>query len=304
SETINKFDGKAVQYDWRPRAGGNKRMIRILNELDKISDEIEEENARVVERYKEAQPFLVDVVLAKDVFPELGKEKIILHAGPPLAWENFTGPARGAVYGAAMYEGWADSAEEADRMAASGEIRFEPCHHWDAVGPMGGITTGSMPWLVVENRKTGNKAYCTINEGIGKVARFGAYDQSVIDRFNWMEESLAPILSKALKQIEGGLNLNVIMAKSIGMGDEFHQRNHAASLNFLKEMAPLITAMEDVPLEEREKAIQFLADTDQFFLNIAMATGKAIVDGVRKQAEEGTIVTTMARNGYHFGVRI
>ena len=303
SEVINDHGGKAVQYDWRPRAGGDKRMIRILNELDKISDEIEEENARVIQRYKDAQPFLTDVVLAKDVFPELGEEKIILHAGPPLAWEHFTGPARGAVYGAIMYEGWADNEEDAKKLAASGEIRFEPCHHWDAVGPMGGITTGSMPWLVVENRATGNKGYCTINEGIGKVARFGAYDQSVIDRFNWMEKSLAPILSKALKQIEGGLNLNVIMAKSIGMGDEFHQRNHAASLNFLKEMAPLITAMEDVPLEEREQAIQFLADTDQFYLNIAMATGKAIVDGVRKQAEEGTIVTTMARNGYHFGVR-
>ena len=203
-----------------------------------------------------------------------------------------------------MYEGWADNEEDAKKLAASGEIRFEPCHHWDAVGPMGGITTGSMPWLAVENRATGNVAYCTINEGIGKVARFGAYDQSVLDRFVWMEKSLAPILSKALKQIEGGLNLNVIIAKSITMGDEFHQRNHAASLNFLKEMAPIIMAMQDVNDEEKVKAVQFLADTDQFFLNIMMAAGKAIVDGVRKEVEESTIVTTMARNGYNFGVRI
>lgn len=304
SEVVNEHGGKAVQYDWRPRAGGNKKLIRILNELDKISDEIDEENARVVQRYKDAQPFLTDVVLVKDVYPELGEEKIVLHAGPPLAWEHFTGPARGAVYGAAIYEGWAKDKDEVERMAESGEIRFEPCHHWNAVGPMGGITTGSMPWLVVENRTTGNKAYCTINEGIGKVARFGAYDQSVIDRFVWMEKSLAPILSEALKQTEEGLNLNVIIAKSIAMGDEFHQRNHAASLNFLKEMAPIITAMQDIDQDEKLKAIKFLADTDQFFLNIMMATGKAIVDGVRKEAEEGTIVTTMARNGYNFGVRL
>lgn len=83
------------------------------------------------------------------------------------------------------------------------------------------------------------------------------------------------------------------------MGDEFHQRNIAASLVFLKEMAPLITEMKDISEKDRYDVIKFLADTDQFFLNIMMATGKAVMDDARK-GTDGTIVTAMCRNGYEF----
>lgn len=159
-----------------------------------------------------------------------------------------------------------------------------------------------MPVFVVENRLVGNKAYCILNEGIGKVLRFGAYSQEVIDRLDWIKDVLGPTIAKALQLTEEGINLNVLIARSITMGDEFHQRNIAASLNFLKEIAPLIIQTE---IDEKQKyeVIKFLADTDQFFLNIMMATGKAIVDGARVDAK-GTIVTTMTRNGVNFGVRV
>ncbi|MDN6578058.1 MAG: DUF1116 domain-containing protein, partial [Lactiplantibacillus plantarum] len=155
---------------------------------------------------------------------------------------------------------------------------------------------------VIENRLTNNQAYCILNEGIGKVLRFGAYSQEVIDRLDWIRDVLGPTISKALQTTKEGLNLSVLIARSITMGDEFHQRNIAASMNFLKEMAPLIVAL-DISNSEKEEVIQFLADTDQFFLNIMMATGKAIVDGARKDTK-GTVVTTMTRNGRDFGVRI
>ena len=120
-----------------------------------------------------------------------------------------------------------------------------------------------------------------MNEGIGKVLRFGAYSDEVVNRLRWMRDVLGPVLSAALAAKEGGINLNVLVAKAITMGDEFHQRNIAASLCFLKEVAPLITAME-WDADEKRQVIQFLADTDQFFLNIMMAMGKSIVDYARK----------------------
>lgn len=303
NESIQAFDGKSIQFNWKPRAGGNKKMIHILNALEEHADKIEKENQQVMDKIKNAQPFLTDVVPAKNVIPELNDaQKTLLHAGPPITWEAMTGPMKGSVVGAAIFEGWAESEKEVLALVEAGEIRFIPCHHVHAVGPMGGITSANMPVFVVENRLDGSKGYCTMNEGIGKVLRFGAFSQEVVNRLNWMKDVLGPTLSGALKQSENGLNLSVLIARSITMGDEFHQRNFAASLNFLREVAPLIVCLE-MDEKDKQEVMKFLADTDQFFLNIMMAAGKAIVDCARKEAK-GTIVTTLTRNGVDFGVRI
>lgn len=303
NESITDYGGKSVQFNWRPKAGGNKKMIKILSALEDHAAEIQAENEKVIEKIKNSQPFLVNVVPANTVIPELNEtKKTLLHAGPPITYDQMTGPMKGSCIGAVLFEGWAEDETKAKQLLENGEVRFIPCHHVHAVGPMGGITSGNMPVVVIENRLDGTKAYCTMNEGIGKVLRFGAYSQEVIDRLHWMKDVLGPTISKALQQTEEGINLNVLIARSITMGDEFHQRNIAASANFLKEIAPLIVKLQ---MDEKEKydVIKFLADTDQFFLNIMMATGKAIVDAARKDTK-GTIVTTMTRNGVDFGIRI
>lgn len=263
---------------------------------------IDEANQAVIDKMIAAAPFLVDVVPAKSKILEL-KEHVLLHAGPPIKYENMTDPMQGSCVGAILFEGWAENEEAARKLLEEGQITFIPCHHVNAVGPMGGITSANMPVLVVENRESGNEAYCQMNEGIGAVLRFGAYNETVVNRLHWMKDVLGPVLSKALQKMDDGLNVNVLIAKAIAMGDEFHQRNIAASLVFLKEITPSIIALEDVNADEKEAVIQFLADTDQFFLNIAMATGKSIVDYARKE-ETGCIVTVMARNGENFGIRI
>jgi succinyl-CoA synthetase alpha subunit len=302
NESIVQYGGQSEQFDWRPRASGNKKMIRILDALEDYEEQIAADNQEVTDKIKNAQPFLVDVVPAKTVIPELNEsQKTLLHAGPPITWSEMTGPMQGSCIGAVLFERWATNEEDARRLLESGEIRFMPCHHVQAVGPMGGITSANMPVFVVENRLAGNRAYCILNEGIGKVLRFGAYSQEVIDRLDWIKDVLGPTIAKALKLTEG-INLNVLIARSITMGDEFHQRNIAASLNFLKEIAPLII-QTDISEEQKYEVIKFLADTDQFFLNIMMATGKAIVDGARSETK-GTVVTTMTRNGVDFGIRI
>ncbi|WP_315118201.1 acyl-CoA synthetase FdrA [uncultured Clostridium sp.] len=300
TESIVEYGGKAVQYNWKPVAGGNKKLIRILNALSKI-EEIEKANNEVIDKMKSSQPFLMDVVPAKSVIDILN-DKVLLHAGPPIEYKNMTGPMQGSCIGAVLFEGWAEDEEGAKALLENGEVKFSPCHHVNAVGPMGGITSGNMPVLVVENKLDGSVAYCIMNEGIGKVLRFGAYSEEVVNRLRWMRDVLGPVLSKALKLKDGGLNLNVIIAKAITMGDEFHQRNIAASLNFLKEITPLIVEL-DIDEKEKYSVIKFLADTDQFFLNIMMATGKSIVECARK-VTSGTVVTTMTRNGRDFGVRI
>ena len=262
---------------------------------------IDEANQAVIDKIVAGSPFLLDVVPAKSVIKELNG-KVLLHAGPPIKYENMTDPMKGSCVGALLFEEWATTEEEARAMLDRGEVSFTPCHHVDAVGPMGGITSGNMPVLVVENRTDGNRAYCTLNEGIGAVLRFGAYNEEVVTRLRWMRDILGPALSKVLNKMDEGMNLNVIIAKSIAMGDEFHQRNIAASLNFLKEVVPYMSEI-DMNEKDRQDVLVFLADTDQFFLNPMMAAAKVVMDGAR-MIEEGTIVTAMTRNGENFGIRI
>jgi hypothetical protein len=261
---------------------------------------IEAANREALRRMEEADPVLVDVRKAADVIPRLGRH-IILHAGPPIAWPEMCGPLRGAIAGAVLYEGWAPDLAAAEALAAAGGIEFHPNHHFDAVGPMTGMTTMSMPLMVVENRRFGNRAYCALNEGLGKVMRFGANGPEVIERLRWLADALGPALGAALRR-RGGLKLKPLIARGLAMGDEMHQRNLACSSLFVREMAPdLASAGGDG--ETLARLFAFIGGNDQFFLNVAMAMGKAIMDPVKGIAAS-TIVTAMSRNGTEFGIRV
>lgn len=263
---------------------------------------LDQANEAVIAEIKKARPHLVDVQPAAECIPTLREGKTLLHAGPPIEWSDMTGPMQGAVIGASLFEGWAETAEAAEALAASGKIRFVPCHDHSAVGPMGGITSANMPVLVVRNLEQGNVAYCNLNEGIGKVMRFGAYDGEVQTRLAWMRDVLRPILSAALRSRADGLNLTAVMAQAITMGDEFHQRNIAASALLAKTLAADIVGINDDIKGQRE-VLAFLARTDQFFLNAAMAYCKCVMDAGAK-IRAGTIVTAMSRNGRDFGIRV
>ena len=263
---------------------------------------VNEANAAVIERLKAARPHWVDVKTASDVIPELREGRTLLHAGSPITWERMTGPMQGAVLGAAKLEGWATTDEEATELAATGGIRFIPCHDVSAVGPMGGITSASMPVIVMENKVHGNFSYCNLNEGIGKVMRFGAYDEEVLNRHRWMIRTLGPVLSAALRTMPEGLDVTTLIAQAVTMGDEFHQRNIAASALLLRSLAVAVMKCGH-PTEECQEVADFLARTDQFFLNVMMAYCKCVMDA-GAVVGEGTIVTCMTRNGRDFGVRV
>lgn len=265
-------------------------------------DSINDANQAITEVISSGEPVLVDVVRARDVITVLATDsKVLLHAGPPISFSEMTPPMQGSCVGAVLFEGWAAAEDEARELLAH-DVTFSPCHHHDAVGPMGGITSPNMAVLVVENRLRGNRAYCTMNEGIGKVLRFGAYDVDVIARLEWMRDILGPALAQALKLTQDGFALIPLISRAITMGDEFHQRNIAASALFAKDIGPLM-ARTDLDRSTITDVLQFLSDTDQFFLNLAMAACKSVMDAARL-IEEGSIVTAMTRNGKDFGIRV
>ena len=262
---------------------------------------IEAANREAVQRILSGEPVLVDVVPASEAIPRLAEGRTILHAGPPIEWPRMCGPLQGAICGAIVFEGWAPDLAAAEQARRQRQHSVAPNHHYDAVGPMTGLTTRSMPVLVVENRKFGNRAYCTINEGLGKVMRFGGNDAEVLKRLAWLRDVLGPALGKALRAREG-VHLKPLIARGLSMGDEMHQRNVGCTGLFLREIAPWLARTSDDNTQLGE-ALAFIAGNDQFFLNIAMALGKAMTDPARNIARS-SIVTAMCRNGTDFGIRV
>jgi hypothetical protein len=260
---------------------------------------IKRANDAVLERLVQAQPFLVDCLPAERAMGLGGRT--VLHAGPPLPWERACATMQAAVLCAVRYEDWAPDDAGALELVRRGEVRLGPCHHRGAVGPMTGMITPSMPVFVVENRAQGNRAHVAINEGLGKVLRFGANDESVVERLRWLRDEAGPLLGAALRA-SGGIDLRALMAQALRMGDEMHQRNVAASSLLARAlMGPLARAGADRAALAR--VADFLAGNDQFFLNVAMAAGKASTDPCLGVADS-TLVTSMARNGTDFGIRV
>lgn len=261
---------------------------------------IDNANATAVKRMIEARPVLTGLGRALDLIPDM-HEDLLLHAGPPIAWEQASGPLRGALIGALIFEGRARNTEEATRLIAGGEVSLSPCHHHNAVGPMAGVISPSMAVYVVENKTHGNRAYSNLNEGYGKVLRYGAYSEEVQKRLRWMHEVMAPLLAAAI-EASGGLDIRALLAEALHMGDEGHNRNKAGSILYTKQLAPHVAAAAAEP-DTAAAVIQALGDNALSVLNPVMAACKAMTDAAHG-VEESTIVTTMARNGAEFGIRV
>lgn len=292
--------GACVPLAWQPPALGDRDAAWALAQVFD-DDGVERANRVAFTRFLEANPVLVDVAVARDVVPAMASRRLILHAGPPIAWSAMCGPMRGAVLGAILLEGWADTIDAATRLVDAGEIALEPCHHHGAVGPMAGIVSPSMPVWVVENESGGNRAYSNFNEGLGKVLRFGAHDSSVIERLCFIAGDVAPTLRAAVRKL-GKIELKPLMAQALNMGDEVHNRNAAATSLLFKQLAPALLAV-DVSRERAAATLDFIAGNDHFFLNLSMAACKAMLDAAAG-VPASSMVTAMSRNGVNFGIRL
>ena len=262
--------------------------------------DIEKANAEATQRMMEARPVVVGLGKAIDVIPGM-RDDLLLHAGPPITWERASGPMQGAITGALIFEGKAKNGAEAQALVESGEIKLEPCHDHQSVGPMAGVICPSMSVYILENLTHGNKSFSNLNEGYGKVLRYGAYSEEVLERLRWMEEVMAPVLGKAI-EMSGGIDIRVLLAEALHMGDEGHNRNKAGSIMFTKNLAPYIVKATDDSAVASE-IIQTLGDNALSVLNPVMAACKAMVDTAHN-IEGSTIVSVMARNGTDFGIRV
>jgi hypothetical protein len=265
--------------------------------------DIEKANQLAVERMMESRPVLVGVAKARDVIPGRGdNENLLTHAGPPIGWERMSGPMRGAVVGALIFEGRAKTYQEAEKLVLSGEIEFAPCHHYQSAGPMSGLISPSMSVYVLEDQTHDNyRAFSGLNEGYGKVLRYGAYSEEVISRLRWMDDVMAPVLDAAIKEV-GGIDIRALIAEALHMGDEGHNRNKSGSLLFLKALAPGIAKVcQDTQVAS--DILKFIGDNALSVLNPVMAACKAMCDAGHN-IEDSTVVSAMARNGTDFGIRV
>lgn len=303
NEDIQKQGVKATQLEWTPPARGDEQLLSLLEKLEQpaIREKIEAANAEAVERIIQSQPVLIGFDQAINVVPGMTKTTI-LHAGPPVTWENMNGPMRGAITGAIVFEGLAKDIAEAEEVAASGKITFSPCHEHDCVGSMAGVTSASMFMHIVENKTYGNRAFTNLSEQLSKILRMGANDQSVIDRLVWMRDVLGPMLRDAMKLNPDGIDLRLMLSQALHMGDECHNRNIAGTTLLIQALTPYIVLTDFTP-EQKKEVFDFVASSDYFSGPTWMALCKCALDAAHG-IENSTIVTTMCRNGYEFGIRI
>ncbi|GAA2145866.1 DUF1116 domain-containing protein [Nocardioides koreensis] len=292
------------RVDWRPPMAGTESDLAAV-----AGDPLRRDaNERALAAMLGVTAHLVDVAPASEV---LGLEEgQFLHAGPPIAWDRASGPLRGALMGGAALEGLVEDPEDAVALFEQGTaVSLEPCHHRRAVGPMAGVVTPSMWMFVLEDLATGARTHCSLNEGLGKVLRYGAYGPEVLTRLRWMREVLGPLLQRAVRATVGSsgpVDVTGILTQMLQMGDEAHNRNRAGTLMLLRDLAPaMVTSGADAtfPGSDVADALRFIGGNDHFFLNLAMPACKLALDAARG-IEGSTMVVAMARNGTDFGIQV
>ncbi|MBP6115188.1 MAG: DUF1116 domain-containing protein [Neisseriaceae bacterium] len=301
-DDLNAQGVATTQVNWTPPRPISAELAAALDKLQRpdIAAKIDAANQEAVERIITAHPVLVGYERAIDVVPGMTKNTII-HAGPPIAWADMCGAMKGAITGAIVFEGLAKDIAEAEQVAASGQIIFSPCHEHDSVGSMAGVTSASMYVHIVKNKTHGNVAYTNLSEQLAKILRMGANDQSVIDRLVWMRDVFGPMLSAAMK-LAGEIDLRMLLAQAIHMGDEDHNRNNAGTLLLAQKLTPFILRT-DFSNEDKIAVFEFIESSDYFTGPTWMAVCKAAMDAAHG-VKYSTIVTTMCRNGVEFGIRL
>jgi hypothetical protein len=295
SASLRQQGAAVTDVDWRPPGLGSADDLAQLA----LDPRRAAANRTAVERVLAAGSVLVDVRPAREVLDL--PDRTLLHSGPPLTWETASGPMRGALMGAAVFEGWATDPADAERVLAAGGITLDPCHHHRTVGPMAGVTSPSMWLWCLQDPASGGQAWCNLNEGLGKVLRMGAFNDEVQTRLAWMRDVLGPVLSQAVRGRPEPLDVKAILAQMLQMGDEGHNRNRAGSLLALRELSPSIVEV-DAPSSDIAEVLRFIGANEHFYLNLGMPTAKLAMDAAR-DVPGSTLVTVMARNGTEFGIQ-
>lgn len=284
-----------TEVDWRPPwPGVGAALAKVLADPRR-----EAANALALARMTAAQAELVRIAPASEVLGLAPGE--FLHSGPPLTWERASGPMRGALVGAALVEGLAGTPEEAEELLAGPGVSLAPCHSRGAVGPMAGVVSPSMWMFELHDPVHGTRAYCSLNEGLGKVLRYGAYGPEVIARLEWMRDVLGPVLAEAVRR-HGPVDVKAYLSQMLQMGDEGHNRNRSATLMFLRDLLPHLVG-QDRDRADLAEVCRFVGGNDHFALNLVMPACKLAM-AAAADIPGSSLVVTMARNGTDFGIQL
>jgi hypothetical protein len=285
--------GRPVTHvDWRIPAGGDLDLVAALTRLyGRHGAAIDAANAEVVRRLDTGVPMLVGLARAGDVVPGMG-ERTILHCGPAIAWHDMGEPLRNSVRAAVVAEGW-------DVEAGDDEVDLAPANLHSTVVPMATAMGPSAPVFVVEMEAGGTRSFSPINQGPGEVAWFGRDTPAAVDRLVFLRDVAGPLLADCLRA-HGPIDLFSVAAQGLQMGDDLHMRTQAATNLFLRTLLPSLMGLESAA---RVELGRFLAGNHLFFLNLAMAGAKSLTLWA-EQVTGSSVVTTMARNGTTYGVRL
>ena len=295
AEDLRQQAVPVTEVEWRPpMEGTSEALARIM-----ADPRLAGANQLALERITSAEAELVRLAPASELLDLQPGE--FLHSGPPLTWDRASGPMRGALIGAMLFEGLAATPEEAEEKLAGPDISLAPCHSRGAVGPMAGVISPSMWLFELRDPVHGNVAYCSLNEGLGKVLRYGAYGEEVITRLQWMRDVLGPVLAEAV-EAHGPVDIKAYLAQMLQMGDEGHNRNRSATLMFLRDLLPHLVA-QDRDRADIAEVCRFVGANDHFALNLVMPACKLAMVAA-KDIPGSSVVVTMARNGTDFGIQL
>lgn len=272
--------------------------------MQKQIELIDEANLYATELLCSANPVLIDVKPAIEVIPGMTKQ-MILTSGPPTDWEHYTGGQRNAIIGGIIHEGLANSAEAADDAIRLGKIQVLPCQDFSCVGSLAGVHTASMPVLVVEDKTSGNQAFCSLFEGAEPDRlNYGVYNDRVENNLVFLKEVIGPLLGDVIRA-SGGIELQPIIRRALNMGDELHSRNTAATLLFTREIFPDLLSIDrkHTDKENINQLIDYLMGGDYFFLRASMSAAKVTIDKI-KNISNSSVVSTMVFSGQEFAIRV
>jgi hypothetical protein len=256
-----------------------------------------EANREAIGRVLASEPWLVGVRPAAEVVPGFAPN-LILHAAPPASFDGLSALLRGGLVGAALFEGIAETAAEAEKRLRSGEILLGAAQDHAAMAGGAGSITASLPVLVLEDRANGNRAFHFLMEGFGKTLILGMYDDDVRDRLVWIRDELAPALDGALAAL-GGIDARALMAEALRRGDELHNRNAAATSMLAERLAPAF----DVDPTARRRIFDFLHSNSQFFVGVSLAATRLALDAGHG-VEGSSLVTAVGANGRDCGIKV
>lgn len=291
---------EAIQVDWRLPASGDPASVAALTALyGARSIAIDAANAEIVRRLDKGTPFLTGVAPAGEVVPGLG-DRMLLHAGPPIAYEQVCDPMRRSMRAAVVAEGWAADLGAAEELLARGDIALDAANDHSTVVPMVTALGPTTPVWIADNADAGTRGFAPVNQGPGDVAWFGRESQGAIDRLVFLRDVVQPRFARMLDEV-GPIDIMSLASQGVQMGDDVHIRTQATTNLLIRNVLPAISRLgkdsESVAMSE------FLATSHLFFLTIAMAGAKSLTLAA-EQVTGGTVVTTMARNGTTFGVKL